>query len=170
MQESKKMELLRKIKDLAERGVGGEKINAQRMLRELMEKCGLREGDLEECELDRREFYFASKREMAILGQVIYKVLDRTSGIYQRGKILGCFCTAAQEIEIEFLFDFYKRLYRREEEVFYNAFVQKHKIFGRLQEGEAPQEVSEEEYAKMCGMMRAMYNETPHRQIPQSCL
>ena len=41
-----KAELLRKVKALAERGVGGEAKNAEEMLARLMEKYGISEDEL----------------------------------------------------------------------------------------------------------------------------
>lgn len=44
----KKRELLQKLKALADRGVGGEKVNAQRKLDEYMRKHGYTLEDLDE--------------------------------------------------------------------------------------------------------------------------
>ena len=41
-----KLELLQKIKALAEKGQGGEKINAQKILAQLMEKYNISETEL----------------------------------------------------------------------------------------------------------------------------
>ena len=60
------------------------------------------------------------------------------------------------------MFDFYRELYKKEEEAFYSAFIHKHKLF--RDSGEAV-EVSHEEYMKMQMMMKGMENATPHKRL-----
>lgn len=38
-------------------------------------------------------------------------------------------CTPAEKVEIEYLFDFYKRLWEKEKDAFLAAYIQKHRIF-----------------------------------------
>ena len=113
-----KAALLKKIRALAERGVGGEAYNL---------------------------VYRASGR----------KVKTR----------LGADCTAAEKVEIEFLFDFYTRLWERERDAFLSAFIQKHRIF-TIRDDIEPQEVSREELLKMQALMLGMSDESPVRALP----
>ncbi len=171
-----KNDLLRKLHALAERGNGGEKINAQRKLEKFMQKYGITEKELEKETLEHCEFTFHGTRECSLLVQIIYKVLnDRNrcygfrysySGRSVKNK-LGCEATPAQKIEIEFLFDFYKRLYKREEEFFFAAFVQKHKLFGDLKDDDIPAEQNKEDYMRMAQLMKGMSEETPLKQLPK---
>lgn len=169
-----KKELLQKLRALAERGEGGEKINAQRKLEELMRKYNISESGLE-AETDIPcEFTYHGAREKQLLVQIIYKVLNdkgRTygfrytySGRACKSK-LGCEATPAQKIEIEFLFDFYKQLYKQEEEFFFSAFIQKHRLFGDLKDGEKPQKQSLEESMRMNTLMDGMREETPVKRL-----
>ena len=121
-------------------------------------------------------FNISRIRERRLLMQIIYKVLDSKSNIYirsdhvrngRRKRWIGCRATVAQKIEIEFLFDFYKRLYKREEEFFFDTFIQKHELFGRLKEGEEPKSLSKEMAMKMVALMKGMSDETPLRQITE---
>ena len=57
---SNKEELLKKIKALADRGVDGERENAQAILYRLMEQYGISEAEIEE---DRRETAWFSYRD-----------------------------------------------------------------------------------------------------------
>lgn len=174
-----KKDMLRKLKELAERGVGGERINSQKKLEELMLRNGITEDELDEETIIECVFDYSSVRERRLLGQIAYKVLDSKENIYtfldyvgngRRKRRFGCKATVAQKIEIEFLFDFYKRLYKHEEEFFFDAFIQKHRLFGSLKAGEKPGEMSYEELSKMFALMEGMSDETPLKQIPEKSL
>ena len=78
---------------------------------------------------------------------------------------LGADCTAAEKVEIEFLFDFYTRLWERERAAFLSAFIQKHRIFA-IRDDIEPQEVSREELLKMQALMLGMSDESPVRELP----
>ena len=163
--------LLKKLKALAESGVGGEKENAQAMLEKYMRKYGITETDLErDEELKVREFEYHSHKEKRLLMQIIFKVTNSTSMYsFYRSKrkvrnLVGCECSKAQGIEIEFLFDFYKRLYQKEEERLLDAFIQKHKLFGDSPE-EDRERRSDREILEMITLMNALSDERPQLQI-----
>lgn len=67
-------------------------------------------------------------------------------------------------MEIEYLFDFYKRLWEKEKEAFLAAYIQKHRIFAIRTDIE-PQEISLEEALKMGALMEGMSDESPLRAI-----
>ena len=167
-----KAALLKKIRALAERGVGGEADNAEEILRRLMEKYGVSEDELDEEERRRHDFEYHGKEQEKLLRQVVYKVtggyaynLDyRASGRKVKTR-LGADCTAAEKVEIEFLFDFYTRLWERERDAFLSAFIQKHRIF-TIRDDIEPQEVSREELLKMQALMLGMSDESPVRALP----
>ena len=69
-----KAALLKKIRALAERGVGGEADNAEEILRRLMEKYGVSEDELDEEERRRHDFEYHGKEQEKLLRQVVYKV------------------------------------------------------------------------------------------------
>lgn len=167
-----KAALLKKIRALAERGVGGEADNAEEILRRLMEKYGVSEDELDEEERRRHDFEYHGKEQEKLLRQVVYKVTGgyaynlvyRASGRKVKTR-LGADCTAAEKVEIEFLFDFYTRLWERERDAFLSAFIQKHRIFA-IRDDIEPQEVSREELLKMQALMLGMSNESPVRALP----
>ena len=170
----KKRELLQKLKALADRGVGGEKINAQRKLDEYMRKHGYTLEDLDEQQKISFETKCSSEEEKTLLVQIIYKVTNEKGGIYgftwrRSGRtcknLVGYDVTRAQKIEIDFLFDFYKRLYQKERKLFLQAFIQKHELFGSLKDGEKPQEMPNDERLRLAFMQRGMSDEQPLRQI-----
>jgi hypothetical protein len=167
-----KAALLKKIRALAERGVGGEADNAEEILRRLMEKYGVSEDELDEEERRRHDFEYHGKEQEKLLRQVVYKVTGgyaynlvyRASGRKVKTR-LGADCTAAEKVEIEFLFDFYTRLWERERDAFLSAFIQKHRIF-TIRDDIEPQEVSREELLKMQTLMLGMSDESPVRALP----
>ena len=165
-----KAALLKKIRALAERGVGGEADNAEEILRRPMEKYGVSEDELDEEERRRHDFEYHGKEQEKLLRQVVYKVTGgyaynlvyRASGRKVKTR-LGADCTAAEKVEIEFLFDFYTRLWERD--AFLSAFIQKHRIF-TIRDDIEPQEVSREELLKMQALMLGMSDESPVRALP----
>ena len=167
-----KAALLKKIRALAERGVGGEADNAEEILRRLMEKYGVSEDELDEEERRRHDFEYHGKEQEKLLRQVVYKVTGgyaynlvyRASGRKVKTR-LGADCTAAEKVDIEFLFDFYTRLWERERDAFLSAFIQKHRIF-TIRDDIEPQEVSREELLKMQALMLGMSDESPVRALP----
>lgn len=167
-----KAALLKKIRALAERGVGGEADNAEEILRRLMEKYGVSEDELDEVERRRHDFEYHGKEQETLLRQVVYKVTGgyaynlvyRASGRRVKTR-LGADRTAAEKVEIEFLFDFYTRLWERERAAFLSAFIQKHRIFA-IRDDIEPQEVSREELLKMQALMLGMSDESPVRALP----
>jgi hypothetical protein len=166
---------LLKIKALAEgTSFEFERKSALEHLHRLMEKHGVSEQDLNNEAVSTHEFKYSSKRERQLLTQVIYKVFVEKKwtqyGYRRNGRkvsnIFGVDCTTAQKIEIDFLFGFYKELYRKEEKIFFNAFINKHKLFGvSCESDDSDNESDENEIRKMMSMMNGMDNATPHKLI-----
>lgn len=152
-----KAALLKKIRTLAERGVGGEAENAEKLLAHMMEKYDISEDELDADIRERNDFEYHGKEQKKILRQVVYKVtggnayeLYYTATGRKVKTQLGADCTPAEKVEIEYLFDFYKRLWEKEKEAFLAAYIQKHRIFAIRTDIE-PQEISPEEALKNGG-------------------
>lgn len=74
--EEKTIQRIKKLQALAERGIGGEKETAAKMLQRLLEKNGI--STLEELEKEEVEYFLFSykgRHEIKLLKQCIYKVL-----------------------------------------------------------------------------------------------
>ena len=167
-------ERLKKLYELSIRGVGGEKEQAEAILKKLIKKYGVSTDELDEEIIKEYKIKYSGETERKILNQIVYKVTNETgnsfSYVYKKSgrdcrTILGVCCTEAQKIDIEFLFDFYKRLYKKELEAFLLAFIHKHNLFGKLKEGERGAQLSPEEEAKLYAMMRGLSDESPLLQI-----
>lgn len=171
---SSQRERLRKLYALAMRGVGGEKEQAQAMLEKLTRKYAISMQDLDEEAVQDFVFEFHGAEQERILKQTIYMVTDDKHSMYNlqytasgRGckTKLGARCTAAQKVEIEFLFDFHKKLWEKEKEALLQAYFQKHRLFGNLKEGERARELSREELLKMEALIQGLSDDTPLKQI-----
>lgn len=169
-----KKERLKKLYVLALRGVGGEKEQAQALLEKLLKKYAMSIDDLDDEHIKEYLLTYHGKEQKKILIQTVYKVLDDTSSLFElrsseSGRkcrtILSVSCTAAQKAEIDFLFDFYTRLWEKEREALLQAFIQKHSIFGSLKDGEKGMELSDEELEKMYALMNGLSDEQPLLQI-----
>lgn len=167
-------ERLKKLYALAMRGVGGEKVQAQAILDKLLKKYAMTLDDIDEEIIREYDLEYHGKEQDRILMQTVYKVTDDKSSFSHlqynhSGRAcrtrLRVSCTAAQKVEIEFLFDFYKRLWEKEKEALLQAFFQKHRIFGNLKEGESPKELTPEESLKLEFLMNGLSNEQPLLQI-----
>lgn len=166
-----KTALLKKVRALAEHGVGGEAENAEKLLARMMKKYGISEEELDEETRVRHDFTYHGGEEKKILRQVVYKVTGgyayelvyTASGRKVRTQ-LGADCTPAEKVEIEYLFDFYKRLWEKEKDAFLAAYIQKPRIFAIRADVE-PQEISREEALKMGALMQGMSDESPLRAV-----
>lgn len=167
-------ERLKKLYALALRGVGGEKEQAQAILDKLLKKYAMTLDDLDDEVIQEYDLEYHGKEQDRILMQTAYKVTDdknafnhlqcNHSGRACRTR-LRVRCTAAQKAEIEFLFNFYVRLWEKEKEALLQAFFQKHRIFGNLKDGESGAELSPEELLKLELMMKGLSDEQPLKQL-----
>lgn len=173
---SGKVERLKKIRALALEGVGGEKEQAQALLDKLTEKYNVSFDEIDEETINNYEFEYHGKEQKQLLRQTIYKITNDSGSTFSLRYLhsgrkcktkLSAKCTATQKAEIEFLFDFYKRLWEKERQALLLAFIQKHRIFGQLKDGEEPTELTDEETEKILALMRGLSNESPQKQIDE---
>ena len=163
-------ERLKKLYALATRGEPGEKENALLLLEKLTKKYGVSLDSLDDNVEKRFDMEFHGPWQKKILTQIVYKVCNEQghwnnlrwtdSGRPCRTQI-RVRCTEAQKVEIEFLFDFYTQLYKKEMDRFMTAFVQKHHLFGELKPGESGAKIDDDEWARMLAMMHGMEDSSP---------
>lgn len=162
MVDEKKLELMKKLQALAERGVGGEKAGAQQKLQELMDKYNITEADLSEDKLENYDFRYKTEWEAWLLCQLFFKIApDRRKYTYRYGRgsksTYGITCTKAEELQLRVEYDFYRALWKEEQEFFFRAFIQKHRIFGIRKDGGGTT-LSDEDWMRMQAMMSGMQN------------
>jgi len=128
---NKYIELAKKLKALADKGIGGEKINAKKMLESLLKKHNL---SIEDIEGEKEDNYFFKLKndENRLWNQIVYSVRNdiKCYGKFpqkdiKRLGLTGNYCiqsTLSEYIEIEAKFNIYMKLYREELNIFYHAF------------------------------------------------
>lgn len=173
---SNKAELLKKIKALADRGVDGERENAQTLLTRLMEQYGISETEIEEERRETAWFPYSQETERRLLNQIIYMVTGAGGfgcvGEYsgRKRKKKGTECTAAERLEIEANYAFFKEAMKKELEIFYSAFANKNNLFPPADKVKprSIEELSPEEkayYAKVGLMAEGMERHTLRKAI-----
>ena len=170
MADEKKLELIKKLQTLAERGVGGEKETAQKKLTKLMEKYNIEETDLSDDKLELHEFKYHNKFESKLLRQLFFKIVPNYKEhlyVHKYGKgsrsIWAIECVKAQALQIQIEYDFYRTLWEEEVEFFFSAFIQKHWIFPLMSKENRDDNsniLSDEEYMRMQILIDGMQNKS----------
>lgn len=169
-------EKLYKLKALAKSGYYGEAKNAERLFNALCKKYRINDIALDDEEIEEVSTYsfrFSTKQHRKILLQVMFMVTNNTNVYCKRrrgkgavSKLLYIECTKSQYIEIEFLTDFYWRVFQQELELFTSAFIQKHSLFGEDKNNElTPEKHTMQEYARMAMYEAGMRDATPQKWI-----
>lgn len=155
---SKAFELARKLKELAERGVDGEKRNAAELLEAHCRKHGI---DMSELESDKktwrkfkvlskhRELFFQLHGNVCHTNEIAYRKLEK--GIEVQ-------LTEAEYAELEAKFDFYSKEYDKQVKTFYAAFIHKNNLgilVSRNENGER-KPMSNEEREELFRIMQMM--------------
>ncbi len=152
------MERIKKLQELAARGVGGEKVNARIMLERAMLKYGVTENELSSETKAETWFKYSGKWQRALLIQIIAYVCGDKIDVYGPGtkesKIMAKI-TPGQHIEIELLFDAHKRAYAKEEEIFFRAYIQKNRLFPQDAEP-TEREYTQEQIEELRKMIKIM--------------
>ena len=171
-----KIDRLKKLRELALRGIDGEKETAQILFETLSEKYGITEDDLDEDIVSPFILEYHGKEQKKILIQTIFKVTNKSSNCYYLCNIdtgrtaktkLRVYCTEAQKVEIEFLFDFYVRVWEEEVKTFLTAFIFKHDIFGDPNADVPVKELTPEESLKIHSFQMGMSSVDPVRQLKE---
>lgn len=140
MENIKHIELAKKIKALADKGIGGEKINAEKMLDSLLKKHHITIEEIEGEKIDHH--FFNLKEEEAKLWYQIVKSVNNKLKCYgpfpkKDIKSVGLDgnylveCTVSEYIEIDAKNTIYQRLYKDEIDIFYHAFCTANNILIR---------------------------------------
>ena len=151
------IEQLRKIDALAESGVAGERENAQSLLESLCRKYGVDRDSLLSGETKTFKFVVTKARDFTLFKQCCFHVLQVTEIKYRkRREAVWMDMTQAEAIDLRACHLHYRRLYREEEELLYEAFVARNRIYGPASdENEAP-EMDAERLARLLALMRSL--------------
>ena len=169
---------LKKLLALAEQGVGGEAINARRLLEKLCEQHGISVEELLDRETKHRYTFEIgrSKEMMQIFVRCLAKVVDIENMTYRQPtrSSISIEVTALQRAEILSLFNWHKSNYTQELEEFkrnfLSAYIGKHDLYFESDSNESKdiEELTEEDIARIhrvCAMSEAMSNNYYYKQL-----
>lgn len=145
------IELAKKLKALSDRGVGGEKVNAKKMLDKIMQKHGLTIEDIEG-EKKSYTYFNVSEIQHQIFIQTVASVIGAGFELLKdrrKRKQFVLLLTAFEAIEIQMKYDFYWKLYKDELDIFTSAFIAKNDIYHPNGNKINPDELSNEEKARI---------------------
>lgn len=162
---------LQKLLALAERGVDGEKVTAQRMLQKLLNKHSLTIEDLLDDQVGDHEFKFKSADERTLLTQTVFKVLNKpTIRAGMIGKSLWVKCTQIQAVEISTHWEIYRREYKKQTRALLSAFIHTNQMYPDVTESDsAPVQMTPEqmEHIRATRNLMSSMNAVPiHRALP----
>lgn len=164
------MERIKKLQELAARGVGGEKVNARIMLERAMLKYGVTESDLSSEELNGIAVKYSGKWERALLIQIFYCVCGSKARIYTTTKLKNTIVskvTPIHKIEIELMFDAHKKSFKKEQQILFRAYINQNELFSHDNEPKEKKYTEEEmnELLKMMAMMQGIDRVHVRKQI-----
>jgi len=143
---------LLKLLALAERGVGGERVNAQAALDEALKAHGLTMAALFDEELALEWFGFKGPFERRLLAQVLSTVLGRKAKLMKLrdASKLGAEMTHEQCVEVEVLWTAHRRQLKKELEAMLEAYVCRQNLFpADVDDGEERPPLTAEDVARI---------------------
>jgi len=162
MPDEKLMRRLEKILALAERGVGGEKETATRMLQNLLDKHGMTHEDLGvDLQKEERLKYGREPFSKQLLVQIVLSVCGRSRGIYTSNRLrYGIIVELSphEKIEVELRYNLYRPSLKEQIDLAFSAFIHKHNLFDceDSDDDDEEPEQSPEERAKIKRMVAMM--------------
>lgn len=133
---------LKKLFALAERGIGGEKRNANNMLLALLQKYRLTIKDIESDKRELHWFRWRNIHEQHLLYQIFYATLEKYEmGLLNkdRPKQSGVSITVTERLEIQIQYDGYKKDLKKGLDLYVEAFIQKNEIFPKAKADNKPE-------------------------------
>ncbi len=169
------LELAKKLKALADKGVGGEAVNAAKKLELICLKHGINLEDLDDDKLQMGWFNVKPQQRKFFI-QVVASVLGSDFSTYSQLKngkkikdVLGIESKPAQIAEVEMKYTFYWRAYQEELAIFYRAFIQTNQLYVKgssAQKDLTPEE--EEMLERTLAMAQAMRKHEFRKQLNSS--
>lgn len=159
-----------KVKALADRGSNGEKANAERMLKELMEKYHITDEDIQSDKVELFLIDTESDLYIQLLVQIcnsiaghdlkiqnIKKTREAKKAVKELSQIgygdatanIAVECTKAQFVEIKIKFDIYKEDMKRQLDIFMYAYFSKNNLLAKPKEGTENKKPTQEEIDKV---------------------
>ncbi len=154
-------EQIKKIMRLAERGVGGEKTNAQTLLNRLLRKYSLSLEDFKNDVKISYKFYCRTKHEKRLLINTVGKVLniDQVS-MSDTKRAIYINLTKLEFAKVDHLYETYRKEFRKElkkqADITVQAFLSVNNIFPDCDSNRKESEIDPEELRRILGSMKGM--------------
>lgn len=144
-----KLEFLHKIKALAERGVDGERANAQKLLDKMMAKYGYTYDDITDEQRQWYKFKVTGNRKWLFFA-IVSNVTEPDKAIRYRnkGSVYEVEMTKSESMIVTSMYDFYRKAMLEEIKILRKAFVIKHKLWSS-KASDSARNMSREEYEKL---------------------
>lgn len=163
---------LKKLQALAQRGVGGERTNAQMFLERFMREHDITESMLENPDRSVHSFCVAKVKETIFI-QCVVSVIgnDFTCRESRRGKHYYFIeCTESEYIEIEYKLKWYWKEWKKEQRLFLHAFILRNELVSPRPEdcGKDWSELTEkekDEIRRINEMQRSIHNDKHHKAL-----
>jgi hypothetical protein len=132
MNDTLRMKLM-KLLALAERGVGGEAVNARALLESALKKHGIALDDLTDGQRKMQRFTFKGLHEERILIQIMVTVCGSKTKVYGRKGARALFAEMTQEqvVETEMLWAAHRTQFKKEMDILISAYIHKQNLFPR---------------------------------------
>ncbi len=152
---------INKIKELALRGVDGEKDTANRLLEELFIKYNLSAEDF--LELEEEKSFVIIEPQNDLEKKLLYQIAAKYTTVKQYEQFsdnkIGFKLSKIEKIELLDAFSFYKKLMTDDLNIFFSAFIHKHYIFKDKNSTDVQtnnNQIEGEELLQMLKMMQGM--------------
>jgi len=153
---------LKKLKALSERGEGGEKENAARMLTVMLKKYGLTLAELHSERVTARYFRFKNEYEEEVIAGCFFALGLQVYGVSKGGRTIkevSTKCTAAQYADLRVMIDWHLKNAKEELKKTMLAYRVKHNLFKVVQKSDS-KTLSIDEVMELQARVAAMNNKS----------
>lgn len=168
----KLVDICRKLQALAERGVGGEAINAASLLKRIMTEHNITLDDDNACDKPTWHEYDIMTVHQDLFFAIVWNTMSNWDGSYRsvKGKrrIIRICCTELEHLEITAKFDWYARDYDKQRRLFMQAYISKNELFSISQNPDrhvAKSKLSNEDLAILYGLSCGIKKSTHLKQL-----
>lgn len=153
------IDLLRKIKTLADNGIDGEREVAQKKFMQLLLKYDLTLDDIVDQSISWHAFGYKNVMEKSLLLQCVGYIMQtrevRHAFVRNRKKLIFQI-TKTQAVDLTECYEHYKKELNGELDMFFSAFIHKHRIFGPLWDGNSIHALSSNDRERLVLMINGM--------------
>lgn len=153
---NKGIELARKVQKLVEQGIDGEKENAKLMLDGIFKKYNLTLNDI--LDEPKQIYWFSVKKyEQKLLNQIVSSIVGIDYKSWRRNDSKRGFeLTKSEYQDVKLKFRIYSKEYKKQEGIFYAAFIQKNELYAKPNDKKEKKELTYEELIEIQKILSMM--------------